>query len=78
MDLGVAIVGNIYFRSHNGKTFGLDSLGKMPQFLAREQKFAVSERFVAAPGRSPVKDGIQFFGWEKLDSVELLKKEFGL
>ena len=53
MDLGVAIVGNIYFRSHNGKTFGLDSLGKMPQFLAREQKFAVSERFVAAPGRSP-------------------------
>ncbi|HBH21098.1 MAG TPA: methionine adenosyltransferase, partial [Rikenellaceae bacterium] len=30
-------------------------------------------------GREPyVKDGIQFFGWEKLDSVELLKKEFGL
>ena len=30
-------------------------------------------------GREPfVKDGIQFFGWEKLDSVELLKKEFGI
>ena len=30
-------------------------------------------------GREPfVKDGIQFFGWERLDSVELLKKEFGI
>jgi len=30
-------------------------------------------------GREPyVKDGIQFFGWEKLDSVDLLKKEFSL
>ncbi len=30
-------------------------------------------------GRSPyVKDGMQFFGWEKLDSVEMLRKEFGL
>ncbi|MCR5519869.1 MAG: methionine adenosyltransferase [Bacteroidales bacterium] len=30
-------------------------------------------------GREPyVKDGIQFFAWEKLDSVDLLKKEFGL
>ena len=28
-------------------------------------------------GRKPyVKDGIQFFGWEKLDSVELLQKSF--
>ena len=30
-------------------------------------------------GRKPyVKDGIQFFGWEKLDSVDLLRSEFGL
>ena len=30
-------------------------------------------------GREPyVKDGIQFFGWEKLDSVDLLRAEFGL
>ena len=30
-------------------------------------------------GRDPyVQDGIQFFGWEKLDSVELLQKAFGL
>ena len=30
-------------------------------------------------GREPyVKDGIQFFGWEKLDSVELLQRAFGL
>ncbi len=30
-------------------------------------------------GREPyVKDGMQFFGWEKLDSVERIKKEFGL
>ena len=30
-------------------------------------------------GRDPyVQDGIQFFGWEKLDSVELLRKEFNL
>ena len=30
-------------------------------------------------GREPyVKDGIQFFGWEKLDSVELLRSAFGL
>ena len=30
-------------------------------------------------GREPyVKDGIQFFGWEKLDSVDLLRKTFGL
>ena len=30
-------------------------------------------------GREPyVKDGIQFFGWEKLDSVDLLRYEFGL
>ena len=30
-------------------------------------------------GREPyVKDGIQFFGWEKLDSVELLRHAFGL
>ena len=30
-------------------------------------------------GRDPyVLDGIQFFGWEKLDSVELLRKAFGL
>ena len=30
-------------------------------------------------GRDPyVQDGIQFFGWEKLDSVELLRKAFGL
>ncbi len=30
-------------------------------------------------GRTPyVKDGIQFFGWEKLDSVELIKKVFHL
>ena len=30
-------------------------------------------------GREPyVKDGIQFFGWEKLDSVDLLRSEFGL
>ena len=30
-------------------------------------------------GREPyVKDGIQFFGWEKLDSVEPLKSAFGL
>lgn len=29
-------------------------------------------------GREPyVKDGIQFFGWEKLDSVDLLRREFG-
>ena len=30
-------------------------------------------------GRDPyVEDGIQFFGWEKLDSVDLLRKAFGL
>ena len=30
-------------------------------------------------GREPyVKDGMQFFGWEKLDSVELIKENFGL
>ena len=30
-------------------------------------------------GREPyVKDGIQFFGWEKLDSVDLLRSEFEL
>ena len=30
-------------------------------------------------GREPyVKDGMQFFGWEKLDSVELIKQTFGL
>jgi S-adenosylmethionine synthetase len=30
-------------------------------------------------GREPyVKAGIQFFGWEKLDSVDLLRSEFGL
>ena len=30
-------------------------------------------------GREPyVKDGMQFFGWEKLDSVERIKEEFGL
>ena len=30
-------------------------------------------------GREPyVKDGMQFFGWEKLDSVELIKETFGL
>ena len=30
-------------------------------------------------GREPyVKDGFQFFGWEKLDSVDLLRKTFGL
>ena len=30
-------------------------------------------------GREPyVKDSIQFFGWEKLDSVDLLRSEFGL
>ena len=30
-------------------------------------------------GREPyVKDGMQFFGWEKLDSVDLLRSEFGL
>ena len=30
-------------------------------------------------GREPyVKDGVQFFGWEKLDSVDLLRSEFGL
>ncbi len=29
-------------------------------------------------GREPyIKDGIQFFGWEKLDSVDLLRREFG-
>lgn len=30
-------------------------------------------------GRAPyVKDGMQFFGWEKLDSVDLLRNSFGL
>ena len=30
-------------------------------------------------GRTPyVKDGMQFFGWEKLDAVDLVKAEFGL
>ena len=30
-------------------------------------------------GRKPyVKDGIQFFGWEKLDMVDAIKKAFGL
>ena len=30
-------------------------------------------------GRDPyVQDGIQFFGWEKLDSVDLLRKEFNI
>ena len=30
-------------------------------------------------GRAPyVKDGMQFFGWEKLDAVDLVKAEFGL
>ena len=30
-------------------------------------------------GREPyVKDGIQFFGWEKLDSVDIIKEAFGL
>ncbi len=30
-------------------------------------------------GREPyVKDGMQFFGWEKLDSVEEIRREFGL
>ena len=30
-------------------------------------------------GRDPyVEDGIQFFGWEKLDSVDLLRKEFNI
>ncbi|MDD7552241.1 MAG: methionine adenosyltransferase [Candidatus Cryptobacteroides sp.] len=30
-------------------------------------------------GREPyVKDGMQFFGWEKLDSVELIRETFGL
>ena len=30
-------------------------------------------------GRKPyVKDGIQFFGWEKLDMVDAIKEAFGL
>ena len=30
-------------------------------------------------GRKPyVKDGIQFFGWELLDSVDRIKEAFGL
>jgi S-adenosylmethionine synthetase len=30
-------------------------------------------------GRDPfVKEGIQYFGWEKLDSVDVIKKEFGI
>ena len=30
-------------------------------------------------GRTPyVKDGMQFFGWEKLDSVELVRSTFGI
>jgi len=30
-------------------------------------------------GRKPyVEDGLQFFGWEKLDAVPVLKEKFGL
>ena len=85
----VSIYANSYGTAHAGLTDGEIAYKIKEIFDLRPAK--IIEKFglknpIYLPtatyghfGRTPyVKDGIQFFGWEKLDSVELIKKVFHL
>ena len=89
--IGVAEPVSIYVNSYGTGVCGDAEIASKLRGLFDLRPAAIIKRFglknpIYAPtaayghfGREPyVKDGIQFFGWEKLDSVELLQKAFGL
>ncbi len=60
------------------KLFDLRPAAIIEKFSLKKPIYEVTAAY-GHMGRDPfVRDGIQFFGWELLDSVDAIKKEFGI
>ncbi len=67
-----------YIASKVGELFDLRPAAIVERFGLKNPIYLPTAAY-GHMGRKPyVKDGIQFFGWEKLDMVDAIKKAFGL
>ena len=75
---GTGIIHDAEIASRIGKLFDLRPAAIIRKFGLKNPIYSPTATY-GHFGREPyVKDGIQFFGWEKLDAVDAIKAEFGI
>ena len=75
---GTGIVPDAEIAARIGKLFDLRPAAIIRKFGLKNPIYSPTATY-GHFGREPyVKDGIQFFGWEKLDAVDAIKAEFGI
>ena len=75
---GTGIIPDAEIAERIGKLFDLRPAAIIRKFGLKNPIYSPTATY-GHFGREPyVKDGIQFFGWEKLDAVDLIKAEFGI
>ncbi len=75
---GTGVCGDAEIAARLGELFDLRPAAIVRRFGLKAPIYAPTAAY-GHFGREPyVKDGIQFFGWEKLDAVDLLRSAFGL
>ena len=75
---GTGIIPDAEIASRIGKLFDLRPAAIIRKFGLKNPIYSPTATY-GHFGREPyVKDGIQFFGWEKLDAVDAIKAEFGI
>ena len=75
---GTGIIPDAEIAERIGKLFDLRPAAIIRKFGLKNPIYSPTATY-GHFGRVPyVKDGIQFFGWEKLDAVDLIKAEFGI
>ena len=75
---GTGIISDAEIAARIGKLFDLRPAAIIRKFGLKNPIYSPTAAY-GHFGREPyVKDGMQFFGWEKLDAVDAIKSEFGI
>ncbi|MBQ6301856.1 MAG: methionine adenosyltransferase [Bacteroidales bacterium] len=75
---GTGIISDAEIAARIGKLFDLKPAAIIRKFGLKNPIYSPTATY-GHFGREPyVKDGMQFFGWEKLDAVDAIKSEFGI
>ncbi|MBQ2151787.1 MAG: methionine adenosyltransferase [Bacteroidales bacterium] len=75
---GTGIISDAEIAARIGKLFDLRPAAIIRKFGLKNPIYSPTATY-GHFGREPyVKDGMQFFGWEKLDAVDAIKSEFGI
>ena len=75
---GTGIISDAEIADRIGKLFDLRPAAIIRKFGLKNPIYSPTATY-GHFGREPyVKDGMQFFGWEKLDAVDAIKSEFGI